>query len=40
MSASNGKHDPELSEIIVIAWALRIPLATLLALVESALPET
>lgn len=36
----DSKHDLELSEMIVIARALRMPLSTLLALAESALPET
>lgn len=35
----DGKNDLELSEMIVIARALRMPLSTLLALAESALPE-
>jgi len=34
----DGKNDLELSEMLVIARALRIPLSTLLALAESALP--
>ena len=33
----DGKNDLELSEMIVISRALRIPLSTLLALAESAL---
>ncbi len=33
----DGKNDLELSEMIIIARALRIPLSTLLALAESAL---
>ena len=36
----DGKNDLELSEMIVIARALRIPLSTLLAVAESGLPET
>jgi transcriptional regulator with XRE-family HTH domain len=35
----DGKNDLELSEMIVIARALRIPLSTLLALAECVLPE-
>jgi len=35
----DGKNDLGLSEMIVIARALRIPLSTLFALAESALPE-
>lgn len=35
----DGKNDLELSEMIVIARALRISLSTLLALAECALPE-
>lgn len=36
----DGKHDMELSEMVVVARALRIPLSTLLALAESVMPET
>ncbi len=35
----DGKNDLELSEMIVLARALRIPLSTLFALAECALPD-
>lgn len=36
----DGKNDLELSEMMVIARALQMPLSSLLVLTESALPKT
>lgn len=36
----DGKNDLELSEMMVIAKALQMPLSSLLVLAESALPKT